>query len=147
MQKLTIIAPTILSLFTIALTPKANAAPHIYPSSNGIEVNVDNCYARFDNNGNLLQGGSMCDDKQLFEAKQAVQSYLREQDSSTYENEYMPSSSPQIYRVSHGFALNIGNCYAEFDNYGNLTKGGSMCDDKQLYEAKQAAQNYVRRQR
>lgn len=54
-------------------------------------------------------------------------------------------SEPQIYPTADGFELNIGDCYARFDNSGTLLQGGSMCDDIELFEAREAAAEYVGR--
>jgi hypothetical protein len=135
MKKLAIIIPTALSLFTIVIAPKANAEPQIYPTTDGFEMNVGDCYAHFDNAGNLLQGGSMCDDVQLYEARQAAHDYVLQQRQS--------SSQPQIYDTANGFEVSIGDCNSQFDRHGNLIAGGPMCDDVELYETRQAARDYA----
>ncbi|MEB3212932.1 MAG: hypothetical protein VKL39_16380 [Leptolyngbyaceae bacterium] len=139
MKRTAVIIPTIVSLMTVAIAPKASAEPQIYPTTDGFEMNIGDCYAHFDNSGNLLQGGSMCDDIQLYEARQAAHDYVLQQQSA--------SSQPEIYPNANGFELNIGNCYARFDTHGNLVQGGSLCDDIELYEAQQAARDYVSQQR
>jgi hypothetical protein len=118
--------------------PASSSEPTIYPTADGFELNIGDCYARFDNNGTLLEGGSMCDDVELFNAREAASNY-----AGQLHNSSNSSSSPQIYPTADGFELNIGDCYARFDNNGTLLEGGSMCDDVELFNAREAARNYV----
>ncbi|NJL48997.1 MAG: hypothetical protein HC929_17940 [Leptolyngbyaceae cyanobacterium SM2_5_2] len=111
--------------------------PQITPSPIGFEVSIGNCDALFDRSGNLVQGGPMCDDIQLHEARQVARDYVSQQQGS--------SSQPQIHPTATGFEVNIGDCYARFDSTGTLVHGGSMCDDIELNEARQAARDYVSR--
>jgi hypothetical protein len=76
MKKLAIVIPAIVGLMTVAIAPRASAEPQIYPTTDGFDLNIGDCYAHFDNSGNLLQGGSMCDDIQLNEARQAARDYV-----------------------------------------------------------------------
>lgn len=139
MKKLVIVAPAILSLLTIAIAPKANAEPMVYESPEGPGVLIDNCFVQFDHNGTLTSANPNCDDVQIHDAKEAVKNYLN-QNSGSNQN----SNGSGVYRISNGFAIDIGDCHAEFNNNGSLRKGGQMCDDVELYQAKEAVADYLR---
>jgi hypothetical protein len=121
MKNLAIVAPTILSLLTIAFAPKANAVPQIYAGPNGIEVTTGDCYARFDNKGNLLQGGSMCDDVELFQAKQAAATYVREQPQFP-ENPYKVGD---YYNATAYFRCSVGNADHDKQCPGGIVRQGN----------------------
>ena len=127
-----IITSTIFSLLGVLIAPKVEASPQVYQSGQGLGVSIDKCFVQFDQNGTLLEGGRMCDDIQLHEAKKAVQEYLQQQDSL-----------PRIYESGQGPGVAIGKCFVQFDQNGTLLEGGRMCDDIQLHEAKKAVQEYL----
>ncbi len=99
MKNLRIVAPTILSLLTIAIAYQANAETFINPLSSGnLEVVTGNsCFVEFSSSGTLIRGGQDCDDINLHDAKTAIKAYLQEQSGSGSEhiNNQENSSNPE----------------------------------------------------
>ncbi len=88
MKKIHLILPAIASLFTLNLATQVQGQPVVKPQSNGnYQVIVGQCSSIFNSAGSVVSGGQYCDDKDLFEAKQALKSYLAEQGGSGQEHQ------------------------------------------------------------
>jgi hypothetical protein len=53
---------------------------------------------------------------------------------------------PEINPIPEGFEVTTGNCYVHFNHSGNMIYIAEKCNDRQVNEAKKAAQSYVREQ-
>jgi hypothetical protein len=53
---------------------------------------------------------------------------------------------PEINSIPEGFEVTTGNCYVHFNPSGKMIYVAEKCNDRQVNEAKKAAQSYVKEQ-
>jgi hypothetical protein len=94
-----IIAPAILSLLTLTIAPKTHAETVVTPRNNGdVEVSPGKggCTVLFDSRGDIITKGRSCSDRDLNKARQAIDSYRREQnadDPNDHRGDYADSDA------------------------------------------------------
>ncbi|MBN8564570.1 MAG: hypothetical protein J0L70_28980 [Leptolyngbya sp. UWPOB_LEPTO1] len=132
MKSSKILAPIFLGLLALTGTSSANAQAVIDTLDNG-NLSVtgmrprSGCTVLFNPQGELLQNGRSCNSRDISEAQSVIDSYLREQGSSTHEN----SDSAR-----RGLTL---ICYGEGRKPGVETRAG--------YEWSDRRHRFVRRDR
>ena len=103
-----IMAPALLSLLTLTIAPKTPAETVVTPRNNGdVEVSPGKggCTVLFDSRGDIITKGRSCSDRDLNKARQAIDSYRREQnadDSNDHRGDYADSDAggPDFWEIT-----------------------------------------------